>query len=294
MRRAWLVLVLASRVASAQPLDVTKEFQAGIDAYRLGKFDEARQHLEKARAADPKLPGPHRFLAAVAQAQSRWDDCIDSAHKALELNPLSSEAADTRKLYESCRLAAGRILASQELGDSAAVAVTTNIPGATVKINGLTYGGTPLSPRPITPGTLDVEIDKPGWKSTKRTVNAIPGVVTDVIVELEPDENAHVANELDPATGEKLKNGYLVIPPGSGTVRIDEGAPPELKNDRFELPAGTHIVELQQPGKDPWRRRVRISAGQKTTLSPMFVDQGSRAATETRGFYVLGAGSALL
>src|SRR5512134_2655013 len=102
MRRAALLLVLVSHAASAQPADLTKEFQAGVDAFRLGKFDEARAHLEKARKLDPKLPGPHRFLAAVAQAQSRWPECIESAYQALALNPGSSETADTRKLYEGC------------------------------------------------------------------------------------------------------------------------------------------------------------------------------------------------
>ena len=102
------MLLLVSHVASAQSNDVTKVFQAGVDAFRLGKFDEARKHLEKARDLDPKLPGPHRFLAAVDQAQARFPECMKSAFKALELNPRSTEAPDTRKLYESCRVSAGR------------------------------------------------------------------------------------------------------------------------------------------------------------------------------------------
>src|SRR5690242_14469572 len=155
IRRSSLVLLLAA-TASAQPApDLTKEFQAGIDAFRLGHFDEAKAHLEKARALDPKLPGPHRFLAAVAQAQGRWKDCIDETRTALGLNPRSTEAPETRKLHEDCRASAGKEAYHGELGDGAAVAVTTNVPGATVKIGGLTYGGTPLAPRPISPGSLD-------------------------------------------------------------------------------------------------------------------------------------------
>ena len=298
MRRAALALLLVSHVASAQQnVELTKEFQAGVDAFRLGKFDEARAHLEKARGMDPKLPGPHRFLAAVAQAQSRWADCVDSAHAALELNPASSEAADTRKLYETCRISGGRTPLRQELGDSAAVAVTTNVPGATVKINGLTYGGTPLAPRPITAGSLDVEIEKPGWKPAKKTVNAIAGIVTDLNVDLEPDPNAQTPGDLDVAKAAKLKIGYLVIPTGNGTLTINEAVPPAVNPehaDRIELPAGTHVVELRQDGKDPWRRRVRISAGQKTVVRPDLVDTAERTSVEHRGFYILGAGGALL
>jgi hypothetical protein len=77
-------------------------------------------------------------------------------------------------------------------------------------------------------------------------------------------------------------------------MTIDDRPPPPLTNDRYEVIAGTHVVELQQPGKDPWRRRVRIAAGQKTTLSPMFVETGSRARIEQRGFVIVGAGAAVL
>ncbi len=299
MRRAWLALLLASGlcatgVATAQPAELMKEFQAGIDAFRLGKFEEARVHLEKARAIDPKLPGPHRFLAAVAQAQSKWEACIESGHKALELNPTSSEAGDTRKLYEGCRISAGRIPAPANLGESAAIAVLTNVPGATVKINGLTYGGTPLAPRPIPAGPLEIEIEKAGWKPVKRSVNAIPGVVSDLNVDLDPDETATTTNETTTTVASKLKHGYLVLPPNSGTLTIDNGPPPAGDNNRYELESGTHVIELQQPGKDPWRRRVRITAGQKTEVSPMFVDTGARAVVEKRGFYVLGAGGVVL
>jgi hypothetical protein len=286
--------LLASRVALAQSPDFTKEYEAGVDAFRTGKYDEARAHLEKARTLSPKLPGPHRFLAAVAQAQSRWVDCIESAHIALEVNPLSSEAGDTRKLYEACRIAAGRTPMREELGGSAAIAVVTNVPGATVKINGLTYGGTPLAPRPITPGILDIEIEKPGWKPARATVNAISGVVTDYNVDLQPDAAAQREIELKIDKAAKLKNGYLVVPPGAGALTINDAAPPALTDERYELPAGTHVVELQLPGKDPWRRRVRIAAGQKVTLAPMFVDTESRISIERRGLYVLGVGGAVL
>ncbi|HTL36669.1 MAG TPA: PEGA domain-containing protein [Kofleriaceae bacterium] len=290
MRSLALACLLVAATAHAQNADLTKEFQAGIDAFRLGKYDEARAHLEKARDVDPKLPGPYRFLAAVAQAQGKWDDCIANARKALELNPQSSETADTRKVHDECRLSAGRSAYRGDLADSAAVAVTTNVPGATVKINGLTYGATPLAPRPITAGQLDVEIEKQGWKSAKTTINGLPGIVTDVIVDLEPDPNATTA-ELHPETQEKLKIGWLVVPPTYGLSIDGKTTAPA---DRIELGVGTHVVELTAPDKDPWRRRVRIGAGQKTTLAPEFVDTATRSATEKRGLYLVGGGAFLL
>jgi tetratricopeptide (TPR) repeat protein len=178
MRRAAWLLVLASTVAHAQP-SLTNEFQAGVDAFRLGKLDEARAHLEKARRIDPKLAGPHRFLAAVARAQKRWDDCITSARTALVLNPRSTEADDTRRVHDECRVSAGREPYRGELGDKAAITVVTDVDSATVRINGLTYGGTPLAPRPITAGALEIEVRKAGYRPCRTRVTALPGIVTD-------------------------------------------------------------------------------------------------------------------
>ena len=282
-----LVATAAPAFAQEQP-DLTREFQAGIDAYRLGHYDEARAHLEKARDIDPRLPGPYRFLAAMWHAQGKWDECIKNAQKALELNSKSSEAADTRKLHEECRRSAGRAPFQGDLADSAAVAVTTNVVGATVQINSLSYGATPLAPRPITPGELEVSIEKPGWKTQTVRVNAIAGIVTDVIVDLEADPNAKTNIQVE--THEVPKIGWLMWPNAQATVIVDGKQTPP--SERVELQPGTHTIELQAPGKDPWRRRFRITAGQRTTVEPTFVDSAGREASESRGLYIV-AGSAV-
>jgi tetratricopeptide (TPR) repeat protein len=187
---AGLAAGLAAAPAAAAPrgiaAEVTREFQAGVDAYRLGKYDEARAHLDKAQALDPRLPGPHRFLAAVAQAQRRWADCIAETRRALQLNPQSKEIAETRKLHDDCRAADGRPAYRAALGDSAAIAVTANVTGATVRIGRLRYGGTPVAPRLIKPGLLEIEVEKPGWKPARITIEALPAIITDVDVVLEP------------------------------------------------------------------------------------------------------------
>jgi hypothetical protein len=172
--------------ADPVPARLGREFQAGVDAYRLGKYDDARAHLDKAQALDPSLPGPHRFLAAVAQAQHRWADCITEARRALQLNAHSQELADTRKLHDACREADGRPAYRGDLGEAAAIAVTANVSGATVRIAGLRYGGTPVAPRLIKPGVLDIDIEKPGWKPAHVTTEALPAIVTDIAIDLAP------------------------------------------------------------------------------------------------------------
>jgi tetratricopeptide (TPR) repeat protein len=183
---ALLVATTATTASGKPTANFTREFQAGVDAFRLGKLDDARSHLEAAKKLDPELPGPHRFLAAVAQSQEKFDECISDAHEALHLNPTSSEAPETKKLYDACRGSAGRAAyRGPDLGNAAAIAVITNVPGATVKINKLSYGGTPLAPRRISAGPLDVVITKSGYKPVHLTVDALAGLVNDVVVDLE-------------------------------------------------------------------------------------------------------------
>jgi tetratricopeptide (TPR) repeat protein len=183
---ATLALAAGLAAAGRVPPQLTREFAAGVDAYRLGKYDAALAHLRKAEAIDPTLPGPHRFLAAVAQAQRRWADCVAETRRALQLNPRSQQLAETRKLHDDCRLADGRPSYRGELGDSAALAVTANVAGATVRIAGLRYGGTPLAPRRLKPGVVQLDVDKLGYLPVRVAVDLLPGIVTDVAVELEP------------------------------------------------------------------------------------------------------------
>lgn len=287
--RTLVVLLAVSATASAQSPQFTREFQAGVDAFRLGKLDDARAHLEKARKLDPKLPGPNRFLAAVAAAERRWQDCIDAARRAIELNPRSQELAATRKLHDTCRIGAGRDAYRDELGEQAAIAVTTNVPGATVTIGGLSYGGTPLAPRPIPAGRLELEIAKPGYTSARVTVDALAGIVTDVQVELEPEPMADVPEGVSEraATG----TGALLVH-GGGEITIDGGAATPT-DGRFQLAPGTHVVEVRRAGKDAWRRRVRIARAQLATITPAPIDTASRERTRTVGLVLLATGGAL-
>jgi hypothetical protein len=297
MKLAALVLAIVHVLgapARAQTPELAREFQAGVDAYRLGKLDQARTHLEKARKLDPRLAGPNRFLAAVAQAQGRWQDCIDAARAAIALNPRSGELIDTRKLHETCRRSAGRPAYTGELGDGAAIAVTTNAPGATVKIGGLVYGGTPLAPRTIPAGKLTIELAKAGWKPARVDVEALAGVITDVAIELETDPDAPAAEGLAPRPPVAATTGWLVVPPAAAAeLAIDGARFPVVADGRYELAPGTHVIELARPGHDPWRRRVRITAGQRTALTPAFAETAPRVARERTGLYLVAGGGAL-
>jgi PEGA domain len=191
------------RAPRAQPRRFTREFEAGVDAFRLGEYGSARRHLERARALAPKLPGPHRFLAAVALAEQRHPDCLEHAATALRLAPASSEAKDTRALHEACRLGAGRPPFLGKYGEGGAIAITATFAGepcaAVVAIDDKTSGSTPMVPRAIPSGRHQLVVTLPGASDARLAVDVLPGVVTDVGVALSAAPPAPAAPSRQPA-----------------------------------------------------------------------------------------------
>jgi hypothetical protein len=287
IRVAALLFALAfTTLAHAKPSETfSREYQSGIDAFRLGELSRARTHLEKARSLEPKLPGPHRFLAAVARAQRRWTECITEARLALLAAPRSAEIEDTRRLYDSCRVGAGRAPYDAELIDTAAIAVESNVSGATIKIRGLVYGGTPLAPRPIPPGRVVVDIEKAGYKPVRVEIEALSGIVTDIVAELVP--------VVDPEAPPAIRTGTLVLPslPPNTRILIDGKALERPADGRLALRPGIRIIELAAPGMDPWRRRVDLALDATATLAPVLVDRGPRERRRRGGYLALGVGA---
>lgn len=265
----------------------TKEFQAGVDAFRLGQYDEAIKRLESAAKMEPSLPGPHRFLAAVAQAQSRWGDCITSTRTAIELNPNSSEIAATRKLHDACRESDGRALFSGQYGTGGALSVTANVAGATVTVEGLKYGATPLAPRAFATGVVTVTASKTGWKTAEGKTTILPGVVTDLELTLEEDKSVVGGGNGDKPPAEI---GWVRVETVAGaTVRID-GKPWAVdERGRFALSPGPHEIEVSAPGRVTERRTVRVSLGQESSIEVELESRAARARRQRVGRVGLGA-----
>lgn len=287
---ALILLAVAAAPVGAQPKPppaFTKEFQAGVDAFRLGQYDEAQKRLEAAAKLAPSLPGPHRFLAAVAQAQSRWDDCIASARTAIELNPTSSEIDATRKLHDGCRESDGRPSFSGEYGTGGALSVTANVAGATVTVEGLKYGATPLSPRAFALGDVTVTASKTGWKTATGKTRILPGVVSDLELTLEEDTSSGIGGNGDRPPADL---GWLKVETVAGaTVRVN-GKPWAVDDrGRFALPPGNHEVEISAPGRVTERRNVRVSQGQETVIAVDLESRATRARRQRAGRVGLGA-----
>ena len=107
-------------------------------------------------------------------------------HEALHLNPASTEAPETKKLYDGCRASGGACrTAGPSWGRRRDRGLDERARAPPCSINKLSYGGTPLAPRRISAGALDVEITKLGYKPVHLNIEALAGIVNDVVVDLE-------------------------------------------------------------------------------------------------------------
>lgn len=284
MTRGGLVVVALlgalGSAAAAPSAEFLAAFQAGTDAFRLGDYAGARGHLERARAIDPSLPGPYRFLAAVDAAEGKWSDCVEHARGAIIANPTSSEIAATRKLHEDCRVALGRVPFTGEYGDGGALAVTSNVAGAALTIAGLKAGATPAPPRAIAVGAVEISADKAGWRTARTTATILPGVVTDVELTLE-EAPVDVAIEGGGPAAPTVGWLRVTVEPGA-QITIDGQQVAVDDRGRFPLPPGEHEVEVRAPGRVPARSRVRIDRGQERALTPTLVSLGAVAADRRR------------
>lgn len=237
-------------VAWAQPASarLAREFQDGVDAYRLGDYAEARVHLEAARKLDPKLPGPHRFLAAVAFAEKRYDDCVESATTALRVGPQSRELEDTRKLHDDCRIADGRPTFAGKYGEGGALSITATFEGApagaALVIDGRASGSTPLYPRAIPAGPHRIKVGRAGAVDQLLDLHVLPGVVTDLEVALlTPHETAHEAAAKEAAKAAAAKTA------APEKARAGAGS----KDQRSTRPASPATVTPARPSPRPPR-----------------------------------------
>jgi tetratricopeptide (TPR) repeat protein len=65
-------------------------FQAGREAYEASQYPKAAQLLQEAAASDPKNPAIQLLLTKTFSEMQRHDDAINSAEKAVSLDPQNS------------------------------------------------------------------------------------------------------------------------------------------------------------------------------------------------------------
>ena len=125
---------------------------------------------------------------------------------------------------------------------SAKLTITSQPPGASVKLNGHDVGVTPIDVPGLTPGTQAVEVFKEGHKPARE------------LVELGFAQKGESHYSLDPIVGKLL----LTLKPRDAQVTIDSQTYGEIKSD-LTLATGTHQLKVAKEGYHPYISEVFLT-----------------------------------
>ncbi|MBI4511263.1 MAG: PEGA domain-containing protein [Deltaproteobacteria bacterium] len=292
------VIALQGETGLAQKSPAAHGFQEnwdrGLDAFNLGKYEDAWIAFERARDADPSKPGPYRYLGRTARALKRWSECVANSTQALRLNPTSQFSADVRKDVEICRKAFGRPPFPGKLAeDQGAISVNASVEGASVEVDGLKKGATPLLPFPVNPGKHRIHLERQGYHAVDVEVDVVPSIVLDVDAAMEVDQSVAKKDDSAGSAETKVNHGWLVFTTDASSTILFDGAPVTLaEGGTLQAAPGIHILEVQEDGHEPWRRRVTVVRGQKRAVTVTLKRTEDRLRERRSGFIALGVAAA--
>ena len=141
--------------------------------------------------------------------------------------------------------------------------VRTDPPGATVTLDGVGRGQTPLSLRDVSFGTYRLEVSRPGFGTVERevTVNEQETVVP-VGVRLVPAGGSSAAADGAAQTGSLAVQSR---PPGA-RVTID-GTSAGVTPLVIALPAGRYQVRIEGDGYQAWMTSVAVTSSERTPVN---------------------------
>jgi hypothetical protein len=207
--------------AAGSNAEAKKRFAEGNDKYSRGDYEGASESFKAAIAADPKLPGPYRNLGLCYRALNRCADALPMYERYLELKPESRFTERVRREMDLCRAKLGQITSppagGQRSGGGGGASnnphpveaqsilhVAANLIGgeatdeATVKVDGLVRGATPLT-IPVTPGKHKINLTRAGFESAATTIDVAPGDRKDVELTMNKIEMAPLPPVANPA-----------------------------------------------------------------------------------------------
>lgn len=229
-------------------VEARKRFTEGNERYARGDYDGAVESFKAAIAADPKLPGPYRNLGLAYRALNRCNDAIPMYEKYLELRPESRFTDRVRREIDLCRAKLGEaplptpppttthtVTGTPHAPEAQGILhVAANLIGgeatdeATVKIDGLLRGATPLT-IPVTPGVHKVHLSRNGFETANATVEVGPGERRDVELTMNklpeapvPVVSATPAQPTGPRPSYK-KYGWILVGVAAGAGAVGAG-----------------------------------------------------------------------
>lgn len=124
------------------------------------------------------------------------------------------------------------------------ITVNTDPGGANVTIDGRYRGQSPLEVSLRPDNAYDVVLSKAGYQTAKRTID------------VDPDEDIALSARLEPVVGVIR----LMVEPGDGELFVD-GEPKGSPNQRLELTARSHDIEIRTPGYATYETTVTPKPG---------------------------------
>jgi hypothetical protein len=213
--------LLTAIPAQAQDSDLAKsEYQLGWTALKAKDFKKALVHYKRSYAEVPR-PRTMYNIALCEEATGKYQAAVDHYQQFL----IEAESRDTDFLA----LARAKLTALRtRIG--AILRVDSDPPGASVRINGLVKGHTPLR-LDMLKGKHLIRVSRKGSRSSERSVQIVAG------------ENAHETFTLDPVGSVKL----TVTPSEAEIRRMDVD---DVSKGRYEanLSPGKYEFEVSLMG----------------------------------------------
>jgi len=249
------------------------------------EYSLAASKCEAALKQDPTVVGAMRYLAVINRALGKktgdpkyYHQCIAWAEMYLRERPTGKFTDRMREELNACRKAVGQkeLPKVETQGEMGALIISCDIEGATVSVDELKRGATPLTPIQVTPGRHVVTVYKFGYLPFTVTVDVGPKQIHEVKVVLQRDPNAPEVTA-PPAQGQggvSGAQGASVQPTVEmATVRLEgvtagmrvmvDGKQQDLTPDgSFSAEPGLRLVRVEAEGFDPWERRVAAVRGQ--------------------------------
>ncbi len=175
-RVIWLVGLLACVCGAAAPLQAQTDeetrrelakqlFLQANDLSRDGRFGDAIPLYERAVNLAPDVGNLYRNLAMALKAVGRCKDAIGHFNRYLELRP---DAPDRQQVRDERRACVDQV--GSATGPTTApsldgrLSLSCNVEGATVRVDGVTMGRTPLNPLVLQPRTYNISVEKAGYE----------------------------------------------------------------------------------------------------------------------------------
>lgn len=180
---------------------------------------------------------------------------------------------------------------SARASDAGVLELTTNVPGASVELDGHSLGLTPIEfPVGVTMGSHTLRITRPGYREQERIVPIAASARVQLEVELVPLES------LPEGVATRVA---LTLPATSHTVRIDGQ---RVTSSELVLPYGLHDLSIEAADIEPIARRIDVPQQPLFALNPGYEwttsGRQSRLAgadsQRVNGGAIIGVGSAVL